>query len=80
MYPQVVSKRLDMKLIVTSATMDSNKFSEFFGGVPVFHIPGRTFPVPHSYSRVTERQKFANRMTKVPQGCIFDLIVNTWCI
>lgn len=26
--------------------MDSNKFSEFFGGVPVFHIPEcRTFPV-----------------------------------
>ena len=42
---KVVSRRRDLKLIVTSATMDSQKFSDFFGGVPVFHIPGRTFPV-----------------------------------
>jgi len=41
----VTGRRMDFKLIVTSATMDSNKFSRFFGGVPVFQIPGRTFPV-----------------------------------
>ena len=34
-----------MKLIVTSATMDADKFSHFFGNVPIFKIPGRTFPV-----------------------------------
>ena len=32
-------------MIVTSATLDSDKFAAFFGGVPVFDIPGRTFPV-----------------------------------
>lgn len=41
----VIQKRKDLKLIVTSATMDSDKFANFFGGVPIFHIPGRTFPV-----------------------------------
>mmetsp|Transcript_9781 Transcript_9781/g.25096 ORF Transcript_9781/g.25096 Transcript_9781/m.25096 type:complete len:249 (-) Transcript_9781:119-865(-) len=40
-----------MKLIVTSATMDANKFSEFFGQVPVFRIPGRTFPVDIVYAK-----------------------------
>lgn len=34
-----------MKLIVTSATMDAGKFADFFGNVPTFRIPGRTFPV-----------------------------------
>ena len=29
-----------MKLIVTSATMDAQKFADFFGGVPVYKIPG----------------------------------------
>jgi len=48
---QVVSRRIDMKLIVTSATMDANKFSEFFGQVPVFRIPGRTFPVDIVYAK-----------------------------
>ena len=42
---KVVQRRRDMKLIVTSATMDANKFADFFGGVPTFNIPGRTFPV-----------------------------------
>jgi pre-mRNA-splicing factor ATP-dependent RNA helicase DHX38/PRP16 len=42
---KVVSRRRDLKLIVTSATMDAEKFSMFFGGVPIYTIPGRTFPV-----------------------------------
>ena len=47
----VVARRTDLKLIVTSATMDSDKFSNFFGDAPVFTIPGRTFPVQCLYSR-----------------------------
>eukprot|EP00308_Calcidiscus_leptoporus_P027062 CAMPEP_0119382438 /NCGR_PEP_ID=MMETSP1334-20130426/72528_1 /TAXON_ID=127549 /ORGANISM="Calcidiscus leptoporus, Strain RCC1130" /LENGTH=138 /DNA_ID=CAMNT_0007402903 /DNA_START=75 /DNA_END=488 /DNA_ORIENTATION=- len=40
-----------MKLIVTSATMDSDKFSEFFGNVPIFRIPGRCFPVDIMFAK-----------------------------
>lgn len=47
----VISRRQDLKLIVTSATMDSEKFSDFFGNVPIFIIPGRTFPVETFYSK-----------------------------
>lgn len=35
---EVVSRRNDLKLIVTSATMDAEKFSVFFGNVPVFKV------------------------------------------
>jgi len=48
---KVIAKRRDLKLIVTSATMDSTKFSNFFGNVPVYTIPGRTFPVDVLYTR-----------------------------
>jgi len=48
----VVARRSDLKLIVTSATMDAEKFASFFGNVPVFHIPGRTFPVDILFSKV----------------------------
>eukprot|EP01080_Neovahlkampfia_damariscottae_P007206 gene7206-11522_t len=48
---QIVGKRRDLKLIVTSATMDSKKFSDFFGSVPVFKIPGRTFHVDIMYTK-----------------------------
>jgi len=34
--------------------MDANKFSEFFGSVPVFKIPGRTFPVDILYAKVPQ--------------------------
>ena len=40
---EIVSRRNDMKLIVTSATMDAQKFADFFGGVPVYKIPGELF-------------------------------------
>ena len=48
---EVVARRQDLKLIVTSATMDSEKFSDFFGNVPIFIIPGRTFPVEPFFSK-----------------------------
>lgn len=50
---QVINGLLDPfnQLIVTSATLDSEKFSEFFGTAPVFMIPGRTFPVQIEYLR-----------------------------
>ncbi|KAK4855434.1 hypothetical protein QYF36_007309 [Acer negundo] len=48
---KVVARRRDFKLIVTSATLNAQKFSNFFGSVPIFHIPGRTFPVNILYSK-----------------------------
>eukprot|EP00271_Cylindrocystis_brebissonii_P010230 TRINITY_DN26364_c0_g1_i1.p1 TRINITY_DN26364_c0_g1~~TRINITY_DN26364_c0_g1_i1.p1 ORF type:complete len:1371 (-),score=323.28 TRINITY_DN26364_c0_g1_i1:363-4475(-) len=47
----VVARRRDFKLIVTSATLNAQRFSDFFGSVPVFHIPGRTFPVSVMWSK-----------------------------
>ncbi|XP_038223294.1 pre-mRNA-splicing factor ATP-dependent RNA helicase PRP16 [Zerene cesonia] len=48
---EVVARRSDLKLIVTSATMDSTKFATFFGNVPTFEIPGRTFPVETFFAK-----------------------------
>ena len=48
---RVVARRSDMKLIVTSATLSADRFSEYFGGVPVFRIPGRTFPVETFFAK-----------------------------
>lgn len=48
---KVVARRSDLKLIVTSATLSSDAFSNYFGGVPVFRIPGRTFPVETYFAK-----------------------------
>jgi len=50
----VISRRHDLKLIVTSATMDASKFAMFFGNVPTFKIPGRTFPVDVLYAKTPQ--------------------------
>ena len=48
---KVTERRLDLKLIITSATMNADKFSDFFGGAPIYFIPGRTFPVDIYFSK-----------------------------
>ncbi|CAM9647724.1 unnamed protein product, partial [Discosporangium mesarthrocarpum] len=50
----VVRTRRDLKLVVTSATLDANRFSNFFGGVPVYNIPGRTFHVDKFFAKTPQ--------------------------
>ncbi|KAI5071455.1 hypothetical protein GOP47_0013706 [Adiantum capillus-veneris] len=40
----------DLKIVITSATLDGEKFSSFFSGCPVMKIPGKLFPVEVLYS------------------------------
>ncbi|KAI6365366.1 DEAH-box RNA helicase prp16 [Pyricularia grisea] len=51
LFKKILQRRRDLKLIVTSATMNAKRFSDFFGGAPDFTIPGRTFPVDVMFSR-----------------------------
>ncbi len=37
----IARARDDIKLLISSATLDAEKFSEYFDGAPVFRIPGR---------------------------------------
>jgi ATP-dependent helicase HrpA len=46
---RLVSVRPELKVIVTSATIDTARFSEFFGGAPVIEVSGRTYPVEVRY-------------------------------
>ncbi|GAA5865683.1 hypothetical protein JCM3774_004965 [Rhodotorula dairenensis] len=48
---KILSRRRDLKLIVTSATMNAAKFSSFYDDAPCFTIPGRTFPVDVLFSK-----------------------------
>jgi len=51
---QAVGRRPDLKLIVTSATLDAVKFSQYFFEAPIFTIPGRTFDVEVMYTKEAE--------------------------
>ncbi|XP_056423434.1 putative ATP-dependent RNA helicase DHX57 isoform X2 [Hyla sarda] len=41
----VMIQRPDLKILLMSATVNAELFSQYFSGCPVIHIPGRTFPV-----------------------------------
>lgn len=46
---QLLPKRPDLKIIVTSATIDADRFSHHFNGAPVIEVSGRTYPVEIRY-------------------------------
>lgn len=46
---QLLPKRPDLKLLVTSATIDLQRFSEHFDNAPIIEVSGRTFPVETLY-------------------------------
>jgi ATP-dependent helicase HrpA len=46
---QLLPKRPDLKVIITSATIDVEKFSQHFNDAPVIEVSGRTFPVETFY-------------------------------
>ncbi len=46
---RLVKKRNDLKLIITSATIDTNKFSKAFDDAPIIEVSGRMFPVETHY-------------------------------
>jgi ATP-dependent RNA helicase DHX8/PRP22 len=50
----LMKERSDFKLIVTSATLDMDKFAKYFFDCPRFIIPGRTFPVEVLYCKDPE--------------------------
>lgn len=42
---ELTEKRKDLKIIISSATLDAERFSEFFHNAPIIQVEGRTFPV-----------------------------------
>ncbi|EME29213.1 Probable pre-mRNA-splicing factor ATP-dependent RNA helicase mog-4 [Galdieria sulphuraria] len=47
-------EREDIKVIISSATLNAEKFSVYFDDAPVFNIPGRRFPVDLYYTKAPE--------------------------
>ncbi len=52
---RIASVRSDLKIIITSATLDINKFCRYFNSCPHLHVSGRTFPVEIFHSQQTEK-------------------------
>jgi len=63
----IARARPDLKLLISSATMDAQKFSKYFDDAPIFNIPGRRFPVDIHYTSQPEANYLAAAVTTVFQ-------------
>ena len=63
---QILPRRPDLKLIITSATLDAERFSKHFGGAPVLQVSGRSFPVEVRYRPFKENAE--GDMEDLPQA------------
>ena len=62
----ILPKRPDLKVIITSATIDTERFSEHFGGAPVVEVSGRTYPVEVRYRPLDDPTR--DEVRDQPQG------------
>lgn len=65
----LVPRRTDLKLIVTSATIDPGRFAQFFGGAPVIEVSGRSYPVEVRYRPLTAEDEDAAELS-LPEGIV----------
>ena len=68
---QLLPRRPDLKVIVTSATIDADRFSKHFNGAPVIEVSGRTYPVEIRY-RPLGKAGFRTKETGEPENAQFD--------
>ncbi|EED21791.1 mRNA splicing factor RNA helicase (Cdc28), putative [Talaromyces stipitatus ATCC 10500] len=63
----IAKARPDLKLLISSATMDAQKFQKYFDDAPIFNIPGRRYPVDIHYTSQPEANYLAAAITTVFQ-------------
>ena len=51
---RLLPRRPELKLIVTSATLDVERVAQFFGGAPIITVSGRSYPIEVRYGRADE--------------------------
>lgn len=60
-------ERPELKILISSATLDAARFAEFFDGAPIFNVPGRRYPVDIYYSPQPEANYLAAAVTTIFQ-------------
>ena len=59
---QLLPRRPDLKVIITSATIDADRFARHFGNAPVIEVSGRTYPVEVRYRPLKQRDEDEREM------------------
>jgi len=75
---QILPRRPDLKVIITSATIDLERFSKHFNGAPIIEVSGRTYPVETWYRPLLvnkdEDGNFLEEDLSIDQGILNGLL------
>ena len=56
---EILPKRPELKVVVMSATLNAERFQQYFEGSPLLDVPGRMFPVEVFYTQTPEQDYFS---------------------
>ncbi len=65
---RILPERPDLKVVVSSATLETERFAEHFGGAPVIQVEGRTFPVEVLYEPPPEDADLAEAVANAVEN------------
>jgi ATP-dependent helicase HrpA len=74
----LLPQRPDLRIVITSATLDTGRFSEHFGGAPVIEVTGRTYPVEiryRPYDDIDEVDAVCDAVTELLHDSEGDILV-----
>ncbi|HEX6571946.1 MAG TPA: ATP-dependent RNA helicase HrpA [Steroidobacteraceae bacterium] len=70
---RLLPRRPDLRLVVTSATIETQRFAEYFDGAPVIDVEGRTFPVEVRYRPLAEEDETAPPLPEAIRDALQEL-------
>ncbi len=71
---QLLPKRPDLKVIITSATIDVTRFSEHFNDAPIIEVTGRSWPVDVLYRPIEEEDEDSDGESPGREGAMLEAI------
>ncbi len=69
---RILPRRPDLKLIITSATIDPERFSTHFGGAPIVEVSGRTYPVEVRYRPPGEDEELLDALADATEALLAE--------
>ncbi|MDI9886774.1 ATP-dependent RNA helicase HrpA [Streptomyces sp. HNM0645] len=66
---QLLPRRPDLKVVITSATIDPERFSRHFGNAPIVEVSGRTYPVEVRYRPLLEEESDESDRDQITAIC-----------
>ena len=73
----LMPRRPDLKVIITSATIDTERFSKHFGDAPIINVSGRSYPVEVRYREV-KRDEEDDETDSLEQDAILAAVDELW--